>query len=271
MANNNANHLKAKILSMLVPLLLSATASAEIQNGHFVGHLRALQDVRREVQVFIQSEKEADGENSTFGLILDLDHHSIGAIFRIEELPDGTQSWIHLYQGEGHYLTSNTSESAALKGVTETIDRTPYLKLVPAEGNPLCGDLRDILVETVNGDRQKWLPFPQDGEINFFSEERRSHGVLKNGQFTGDLVFNASSHDGTFALGNVAPEISTLRAKVLSPKTISGWSLAPNLLGVGVLIFHNPIIGWKHIDMSVIELPVKQESCFTSVTTMSNR
>lgn len=266
--------MKTRISSLVMSLGLStlaigpAPARAEIKTESFSGKILLQENRKSNVRVFIRTnplKEGAAGVDAAFGLILFTDgsDRDRGGLFRIEELPDGTQSWIRLYQGGGQYVRANTEQTPALKGVVTQLDQGSRLRLVPAEGSKLCqgqgeGRFRAISVESDSD--EDWIEFPSR-DLQFSEGDRGSRGTLKNGGFSGTLVFEDSAHEGSFAFGSLGSGLSVVRAQKLDPQSISGWSLSREILGVAAALSFRGIFGGRGIELVLIQLPLNEENC----------
>jgi hypothetical protein len=256
----------AALVTSVIVLIIPTLAAAAVPNGYFSSKQMKMGQKSGDVDVYIQSSADV-----AFGLILfqeDGNERGQGGFYRIEELPDGTQAWIHLYQGEGGFLRTNPDELPALKGIYTANTNDPKLRLIPAEGSALCqNEFREILVEPKSGD-DEWREFPTQ-DLVFPRGERGSKGTLTGGKlFTGSLIFEGSSHSaGTFILGPQAPGVATIRAQVMDPQSLSGWSLSRNLLGVAASIYQSR----ERVKLVVIEYSNNQDRCMDPTTWLKSR
>ena len=252
------------IATLTLGVASSLPADAALTGGYFNGKMN-LGQVRADVDVFIKA-----GADASFGLIFFQEveqERTHGGFFRIEELPDGTQSWIRLYQGREGVLRSNSEQKPVLKGIYTTISGSKKLRLIPAEGSSLCkSEFNEIEVEPA--DDEQWQEF-QATDISFPRGEHGSRGQLKGNQlFSGSLIFLKTSHDGAFVLGQFAPGLVTLRPQILDPQSLSGWALGRDLVGVGALIYQSRNSRYK---LMAIELSANQERCLDQTTWLKSR
>jgi len=252
--------MKNIILTTMI-ILSSLSANAALQSGFYSGELDSGAAEKTSVKVFVQSQNQ----DTAYGLILTKGDNSRGALYYIEELPDGTQSWIHLYQGGG-VLRSNADKQSTFKGMPIS---ARDLRLVPADKSSLCqGKVREIHLTKDSG--PAWQDFQ---EMQFTSGERNSNAVLKGLQLMGSLMFEDASFSGTFSLGKIASGLASLRAQVLSPDSLSGWALSREMLGIAVMLKDNSggFFGGSEVNkLTVIKLPVNQENCLDTTTSIRN-
>lgn len=222
-----------RILLGMLTALCPIASNATIVTGHYKGKLTQSNVSKAlKVQVFIHASPVAGENDSGYGLIFynDVNQSPRAGVFRIEELPDGTQAWIRLYQDKGNYLRTNASQTPALRATLTQEESKLRLRIAPAEGSELCqSEFTKIVAEP--GTDAGWIEFPTRG---FYLPEgyNESKGTLSSEKFQGTLVFKDSSHEGSFALSKLAGGLALLRAQVMDPQSISGWSLSRSLVGV---------------------------------------
>ncbi|MEK6705274.1 MAG: hypothetical protein AABZ06_05755 [Bdellovibrionota bacterium] len=242
-------------------LILSSTASAEIKDGYFSVKEKDLKGKKTEARVFIKTSGE---RNSAYGLILHA--NGTGALFRVEELPDGTQAWLPIFQKSGHFLGVNEDQAPALKGSVSTVSGRASIRLVPTQ-NSVCKDIVEIEGKESGQQSLGLLP---DKEIKL-SGERGSKGLLTSHQYQGSLVFDTASHEGSFSLNQIAPGLATLRARVIDSESINGWSVSRDVLGLSVMIHKKGcLLSSAGNELVVVNTPEAKESCAQNTVSLTD-
>lgn len=242
----NTNKISYLVIALLLIPLFS---QAELKSGYFEGKaVLSNQDEEQEeeqededVQIFVNVTEEDPA--FAFGLII-LKGEKASA-YRIEELEDGTQSWIALFQSGDHYLRVKDDFLPLFKGYgTRNEKKRLTLRLVTQGASSAFGGIKEIHAKQVY--KKEWLAFsdPKVGfPMEFTDVEKESHGVLDRSQhlshFRGLLAFDGGvSLEGNFSLTAGTPYLAAVRSQVLNPENLSGWSQAREMLGVAALIFH---------------------------------
>ena len=220
------------LLIFFFPLL----SYAELKSGYFEGTAELAQNKKEEVQIFVRVTEE--DPTLAFGVILRADKASL---YRVEELEDGTQSWMPLFSGQDHYVRVNGDFSPVYKGYGTPKEGSKSkrlaLKLLSLDGNN-TGGVRSIEAEQVYQKEWKALLEPNGQlHIDFNEADRSSKGSLEGSQFRGTLVFDSVSLEGNFSLTPVTPYLATVRTQVLNSQNISGWSQSRDMVGMALLVF----------------------------------
>lgn len=244
--------MKNSILTSIIVcgILGTFSAKAAITSGAYSS---------RDTKVLIQAQPPTNPD-TIYGLILNEDTHR-GALYRIEELADGTQAWIHLYQGANKILMSNADEAPSYKGLVQS---DGSLQLTATSGSSSCQGAAQIVV---NPERDiSWQDFTND---TFPNGDNSSKLVLQAGQFAGSLIFSDASFTGSFALSKLAPGLASVRMQVLDASSISGWSLSRDMLGVVVETQNaGGFFSSSYKALTILKLPLNQRNCMDATVTM---
>lgn len=243
----NTNKISYLVIALLLIPLFS---QAELKSGYFEGKAtlsnqdeeqEEQEDKDEDVQIFVNVTEEDPA--FAFGLLI-LKGEKASA-YRIEELEDGTQSWIALFQAGDHYLRVKDDFLPLFKGYgTRNEKKRLILRLVTQGASSAFGGIKEIHAKQVY--KKEWLAL-SDPKVKFpmeftCNDDKESHGVLDRSQhlshFRGLLAFDSISLEGNFSLTAVTPYLAAVRSQVLNPENLSGWSQAREMLGVSALIFH---------------------------------
>lgn len=233
----NTNKISYLVIALLlIPLFLQA----ELKSGYFEGKTKLShqqEDEEEDIEIFIHVTEEDPA--FAFGLLI-LKGEGEASVYRIEELEDGTQSWITLFQSDDHYLRVKDDFLPSFKGYGTRHEKGRLLLRLVAQGSAFRG-IKEIHAKQVY--KKEWLALsdPKVGpSIEFTGEddEKESHGVLEGKNFRGVLTFNNRSLEGNFSLTAITSHLAAVRSQVLNPENLSGWSQARETLGVTALIFH---------------------------------
>jgi len=247
------------ILSISVISALSAQAA--IRSGTYKGELKSINgNEDGEVTVLIQAKPPTDPD-VIYGVILNKKEQS-GSIYRIEELADATQAWINLYQGKNNILVTNPNQVATLKA---TISFDGSLRLVPNDTSSICANTISK-IEVKPSEETAWQDFSDN---SFPNGTNGSKLELQQGQLSGSLVFSNASYSGSFALSKLAEGMASVRARVLSPNSLSGWALSREILGIAIAVkSRGGFWDSEYQALNFVKLPVNQEQCMNITTSV---
>lgn len=188
----------------------------------------------------IVEEAMEDGAPVDYGLIMREHGHKSAALYRIDELDDGTQSWVRLRALPSGLIGTDEDQKATWN--VQVFQKGSKKELVL---NPVSGNGEKIEADEDSGLSMKELP--ADGatvqfgcSLCWFSSEKV---FVNKTQLSGDFKIGDQNYHGTFAIDPVIPAVGVLRAEKVDSETSSGRSLDRGISGLVVLIQKGRIFG----------------------------
>lgn len=207
-----------KTLMIALGLMLNASiAMAAIPTGYFTGNATTETETK-EVRVWIKTVQKSKTSATSYGLILMKDAPQ-AALFRVEQLPDGTLTWTELFESDKHVLTQPPSAEATYMGEAFQLNsKESRLTIIPTDFGKRIGCKYSIEVETDSG--IDWVNLPSKAVR--YEGEKKSKLDVNSTVVSGTFVLNGERITGNFRLTEIFPGLATLRAKVVSPDSADG-------------------------------------------------
>lgn len=245
---------------LVLGALWAATALADIRQGYFRGD--SVGDGSRDVRIFIRTHGTGNAQ-TTYGLIVEDDDGA--SVFRIEELDDGTQAWVQLFQASNFILSADISQEATYSGVTfKTRFGGDRLRLTPTAFGRKVGCSREYIVKPKGG--LIWQSPPKkDLRVTGSSD---SELQVKPISMMGNFKLDGVSYNGTFSLKELVPGISLLRAKGLNAESADGKAMEKEITAVVATVYHDRLILWNYSEIYLVRLKPGVEKCLSAYTNL---
>lgn len=170
---------------------------------------------------------------TAYGLMVRADQTA--SLYRIEELADGTQAWVELFQTSDNLLASDDNQSATFSGQIVRRDGDTYLTLSPTDFGEKLGCTE--IIEAKASDRQRWAEFPKgSGRL-----DSRKSGVVDYvpGRLTNARIdLDGATLTGEYTLESLFDGAALVRSQTLDAEAESGRSLKKEFAAVAVVIRH---------------------------------
>ena len=221
---------KMKFLILLGLILSTSVSFAAIKPGAYTGASnyttgsesnKKTYSKKREITIHVQLASAAT--DLAYGLIVDGGRASL---YRIEELPDGNQLWLQLFQGQNGVLKVDDNAEPDFTATTFTDGKRTRLVLKPTAQRIRCGE-STLDVSLTN--QSAWKALPQQPMA--FKSKDGSLSAYNVTNFKGTLNLNGQSFTGVLILNEVLPRVATLRRTIIDQKSISGYRQDRNIYG----------------------------------------
>jgi hypothetical protein len=212
------------VSSLALTALLSA-ARAEVPAGYFKAD--------NHTDVVIETASEA-GVPVSYALLLRQDG-KLASLYRIEELDDGTQSWVRLRQLSSGLIGTDIDDRASFTGRTIQDGGKSKLILTPV------GQERDT-IEAKQNNGMNWIALPS-GTNSVRFESGGNKVFINQSVLSGDFMIGGQSFHGSFAIDPVIPGIGALHAQALDSESASGRSLQRNISALIAVVSRRGLFG----------------------------
>jgi len=259
---NNMNKLIK--LTMLTALMMGGYAQASIEAGFYKGNFKNEHGKNSgESRIFIENV-EVDRVPVSYGLIMNLggflDTKTISAsVFRIEELPDGSQAWIRVSEKQSGLIGSNENQEALYNVSLVKDGCTKTLNFVPTDYAVSLGCKMELVAKKRNG--QSWKTLPTDGEI-FVRSEGRQKTTVSATQINGRYYVSDQLKNGSANVSEVIPNVGVIRSESLNSESEDGRSMDRQITAM-ITIIHRSILGDR---LKIVKLSAT--GCFDQTSTL---
>ena len=254
---NTIRYVFVLVVMTVVPGLI-APANAAVTNGFFAG---AYLGSKQRAHVFVKSVKtRANGFVTTTNYGLIIRKGQTASFFRIEELEDGTQAWVELFQTADNLLASEPTQSATYEGRMVVRNSNQYLTLSPTPFGKTLGC--NEIIEARPSDQLSWVSFPKTGD-----HYTSSHGKFDYtyGHINGRFDLDGSQYNGDFTLEPLTLGAALLRSRTLDSEAESGHSLQKEFTALVISIKHKDrellVFNDDYVELRLIRLKPGIASC----------
>lgn len=223
---------------VVIPVLsLEASAGAikdGFYSGKFSGGSRAGVYIKRVLQKTVYGQEEV-----IYGLMLTKAHGGSGALYRVEELEDGTQAWIELVQTSDNVLSTGDTMEAAYIASTE--DGGRKIRLSPTAYGQKLGCNKEFSGK--RSSKQVWAAIPASG-----IDVDHSDAVISSKSLTGSFTIDGVRYNGPFSLTKLIDGAYLIRAQVYDAEASDGRELKKEISALVVSVYVEKKFifdGWK--------------------------
>lgn len=251
---------KVAVLVLGASFGLTTLAQAEVATGYFKGEFRnVVGDSEGTAHVFVETVMAREVPVS-YGLLIRASDAK-AALFRIEEVDDGTQAWVRLGQMQAGLLGTNISQDAAFSA--QTVDGK--LVLTPSTATMIAGCLREVTVARAKG--LSWVALPK--QVMVFEGDGLTRVQVSERKLSGKFRLSGKMLNGNFSLTEVIPGVAALRSEVLNSESPDGRSLERDIAALVVMIFKERVIFANENNLKLIKITDGIGACLDDVTDMS--
>jgi hypothetical protein len=229
MKKNNIKPLRFGALCAISVMSLATWAHAGVPTGYFRAD---------HADVFMESASEG-GVPVSYALLLRGDS-KVASVYRIEELDDGTESWVRLHQLSSGVIGADEDDTASFSGqmVQDGGKDSSKQKLVLS---PL-GQEHDR-IEAKQDKGMSWVSLPATASAVRFGVNDGNKVFVSETELTGDFTIGKQSYHGSFAIDPVIPGIGALRAEAPDSESASGRSLQRTISALIAVVSHQSTFG----------------------------
>lgn len=162
------------------------------------------------------------------------------SLFRIEELDDGTQSWIRLHALSSGVIGADEDQQASYTGQVVQDGSRQKLILTPISQNRANSADR---IEAKQDKGLSWSPLPESDSAVQFGSGHDTKVFVSRSKLIGDFSIGDHAYHGTFSIDPVVPGVGALRAEAPDSEASSGRSLQRSISGLVAVVNHQGFFG----------------------------
>lgn len=267
--------MKRSILVLMSFLVFAGTALAQVPEGYFAGKFTASgRSVRVFTRTVVTKVRLMDPKTNkvtlqsiatNYGLII-RPYDNTAALFRIEELDDGTQSWVELFQSRDYLPTVDINQQPTYAG---QVLGNNLLRLTP---NKFGRDLGcDDIIEARRSKAVSWESLPKD-----YLSVRGKHSKLEvwSGAASGTFVVNGYTYSGDYSLEPLFAGVGLLRGQTLDAESTNGKAVDKEITAFVVATKHrkSKYVFWDdtYRELRIIRMQPGSETCLFPSVNLNN-
>lgn len=206
-------------------------------------------------------------EETRYGLILERGARN-AALFRIETLEDGTQSWIQIFQGSNNLLTADPTQNATYSGLVTKRASGTVLTLTPTKFGKSVGCV--AVIEGRGSNKLAWKSMPQSGEF----DSRFGRIDVTPDVIAGRFKVDGEEYNGMFSIEPFIDGLAILRSHDIDPEASSGRSVDDGITAIVVALRHRDrvlkVFNDDYTELRFVTLKAGQMSCYSSSSAVNN-
>ena len=234
-------------------------AHAEIQTGYFEGHFVSANGDKQDAKLWIRHVVQKNGMPGTYAMLLHHEDGRSGQLFRIDELADGTQMWMQLFQSSGGMLQFGSD--ATYSGTSFVDGKIPHLMLAVTEFGEKIGCTERVEVHSASG--PSWIEIPNVGHKIEGSHDAK--GLIDSHKFTGRFLIDGKAINGTYELAPIFPGAMLMHRVTVSRDAVDGHEVKQEVTALVAVIYHKRCILSNYDEYEFVSLPAGSEMCLTPV------
>jgi hypothetical protein len=224
--------------------------------GYYTGHFIQSNGDKQDAKLWIKQVAQADRSITTYGLILRGDDGKGGAqMFRVDDLGDGKQMWMQLFQSQDGLLQFGSD--ATYDGTLFWRDQVAHLSLTVTAFGAQIGCTETVEFESESG--PGWAEFP--GWSKKIDGADHSKGEIDPTHFNGRVVIDGKAYEGSYTLQRIFPGTALMHLVSVSQDSVDGHEVKKEITAVVAIIYHHRAIFADTNEFDFIRLEPGQEIC----------
>jgi hypothetical protein len=233
--------------------------------GYYEGHFVRSNGDRENAKLWIQEVTQTDGAVTRYGLVLRDDGKGGAQMFRVDDLGDGKQMWMQLFQSQDGLV--QFGQDATYDGTLFWQDRVAHISLAVTSFGASIGCAETVELESKDG--PGWVDFPVSGKK--IDGPNKSKGEIDPAHFNGRVVIDGKAYQGSYTIQRIFPGTALLHLVSVSRDAVDGHEVKKEITAVVALIFHH---GWfifgSTNQFEFVRLDPGQEICLDPVTPLED-
>lgn len=259
-----------KIILCIILSIITSSAEAQVETGYF----QARVGKKGLIEIFVQTTT-VNSIPVSYGMIFwrtgkrRTYYNTKAALFSIEDLSDGTQSWTRIYEKpSGLVATNPNSLNQTFTANTYVDGKYTTIALSPTRSGVKLGCNFEIVATKFNGDNWESLPEDTTAEAIRYTTFNRQHVTVKNNRIDGKYLRYTSIKDyvpttGPFTMNQIIPKVAGIKAIAPDLETADGRSVERQYTSLTTITSNR-----KFSSLHFIQFPEKG-NCFGLMTTLT--